>query len=227
MIRRVVRKLRTLARQSGVGSYKQFISRFDPDGRLDLLTISDCREQLKETYDQYTAEISTAGMSASLELGSFLLAACRVKRFTRLLDLGSGLSSFVFRSYANEIPGVTVFSVDDDEAWLAKTSGFLKMKGVDTANMMNLSRFLSLNEAGFDCILHDLNFVEVRIDHVGDVLARVKAGGLVVFDDVHKPDYHAALLDKLAAEKGAVFSLKAATEDRFGRYSMGYLRPHD
>lgn len=227
MIRRVVRKLRTLARQSAVGTYQQFLSRFDPDGKLDSKTLSNCRDKLKEPYEQYITEISSANMAASLELGSFLLAVCETKRYTRLLDLGSGLSSFIFRTYANENPGVTVFSVDDDDAWLAKTRGFLKMKGVDASNMMNLPQFLSLNETGFDCVLHDLNFVEVRIHHVSEVLPRVKPGGLVVFDDVHKPDYRAALLDKLANEKGAVFTLKPVTEDQFGRYSMGYLHPHD
>ncbi len=224
MIRRIARKLQTLARQSAVGSYKQFLARVDPDGKLDHRTLSDCREKLKGTYEQYTTEISSANMAASLELGSFLLAVCKAKKYTRLLDLGSGLSSFVFRCYANETPGVSVFSVDDDDAWLSKTKGFLTKKGLDTTNMMNLQQFLSLNETGFDCILHDLNFVEVRIHHVSEVLSRVKPGGLVVFDDVHKPDYRAGLLENLATQKGNVFSLKPVTEDQFGRYSMGYLR---
>lgn len=224
MIQRIVRKLRTLARQSAVGSYKQFVSRLDTAGKLDLQAISDCREKLRETYEQYIGEVSPANMAASLELCSFLLAVCRAKRFTRLLDLGSGLSSFVFRCYADENPGVTVFSVDDDEAWLAKTIGFLKKKSLNTTNVMTLRHFRSLNEAGFDCILHDMNFVEVRINQVSEVLAIVNPGGLVVFDDVHKPDYRAGLLSKLAPEKGSVFSLKPVTEDQFGRYSMGYLR---
>jgi predicted O-methyltransferase YrrM len=223
MIQRIVRKLRTLARQSAVGSYNQFLSRLDLDGKLDLQAISSCREKLRETYDQYIGEISPANMAVSLELSSFLLAVCRVKRYTRLLDLGSGLSSFVFRCYADETPGVTVFSVDDDEAWLAKTVGFLKKKGVGTTNVMSLHQFHSLRETGFDCILHDMNFVEVRINQVGEVLAMIRPGGLVVFDDVHKADYRAGLLDKLAGERGSVFTLKPVTEDQFGRYSMGYL----
>lgn len=223
MIQRIVRKLRTLVRRSAVGSYNQFVSRLEPAGKLDLEAISSCREELRETYEQYVGKVSPANMAASLELGSFLLAVCRAKRYSKVLDLGSGLSSFVFHCYADETPGVTVFSVDDDEAWLAKTIGFLKMKGVDTTNMMSLSQFHSLNENGFDCILHDLNFVEVRINQVSEVLALVKPGGLVVFDDVHKADYRAELLDKLAGEKGTVYSLKPVTEDRFGRYSMGYL----
>jgi hypothetical protein len=50
----------------------------------------------------------------------------------RLLDLGSGFSSYVLRAYAAGVPGAVGWSVDDDPAWLEKTRAFLVSEGLST-----------------------------------------------------------------------------------------------
>jgi hypothetical protein len=73
--------------------------------------------------------------------------------------------------------------------------------------------------------LHDLNFVEVRINYVEAVLDRLAPGGLMIFDDVHKRDYLHALLKLLRKRPGSCYSLQPVTADQFGRYALAYFAP--
>ena len=224
MLQRIIQKLRLLYLRSSVGSFDKFLGLNPFYSGVDQRVISENREKLRPVYEQYVREVSSPDMAASLELTVFLYTLCAANRYTRLLDLGSGLSSFAFRLYARETPGVTVFSVDDDEKWLMKTRDFLSTHKVGTENMMTLEQFLVRNESGFDCILHDLNFVEVRIKYVERILPMINQSGLIIFDDVHKPDYLIDLLAKLTHDGGQTCSLQPTTRDRFGRFSLAYFR---
>lgn len=223
MIHRILHRLQ-VAYYSSVSSYAEF-------GRSshryhDLSKVcGQCREELRPVYEYYIKEVSRADMAASLELGTLLLALCRINRWKRLLDLGSGFSSFVLRRHARESPGSIVFSVDDDPEWLIRTSAFLEAQQLGTGNLLLLDDFLRCDEAPFDCILHDLNFVEVRIQYVHSVLARLAPGGLAIFDDVHKPDYRLLLMKALRREPGKTYSLKPVTLDAFKRYAFAYVSP--
>jgi hypothetical protein len=48
------------------------------------------RGDLSWAYNGYVAEVSTAGMAASLETGTYLYLLCRAARATSVLDLGEG-----------------------------------------------------------------------------------------------------------------------------------------
>lgn len=181
---------------------------------------NECLLHLKPVHRDYIDRVSRADMAASLELGAFLCAACKSRQPRRLLDLGSGFSSFVLRSYASLNPGVTTVSVDDDSAWLQKTAQFLAHQGLETENLLLLQDFLNARQDPFDLILHDLNFVEVRINYVEAILDRLAPGGIVVFDDVHKRDYLHPLLKLLRRRQGECYSLKPVTSDQFGRYAL-------
>lgn len=217
MVGRVFRKIR-LALYSSVRSFDDF-ERSDPRYQNIGKLCGQCREELRPVYEHYVKEVSRADMAASLELGGLLLALCRTNRWRRLLDLGSGFSSFVFRYYARENPAAVVFSVDDDSDWLKRTRGFLESHQLKKENLIPLQDFLNQGVGSFDCILHDLNFVEVRIEYVEKVLALLAPEGLAIFDDVHKADYRLSLMKQLKSHPGKVFSLKPVTLDRFGRFA--------
>lgn len=221
MISRILRRLdyfrlhqRIMPFDSAKGSFPHFESHF-----------SECLLRLKPVHADYVDRVSRADMAASLELGAFLCAACKSKKPRRLLDLGSGFSSFVLRSYATLNPGVTTVSVDDDGAWLQKTAQFLAHQGLETENLVLLQDFLDARQDPFDLILHDLNFVEVRINYVEAVLDRLAPGGIVIFDDVHKRDYLHPLLKLLSRRPGSCYSLQPVTSDLFGRYALAYVAP--
>jgi hypothetical protein len=179
---------------------------------------------LKPYFDEYIAEVSVSNMAASLELASTLLSILEKNKYRKLVDLGSGFSSFVFRFYANSNPGVEVYSVDDDAAWLEKTREYLKRNNMSDVNLLTLDQFIAADLSGFDCILHDLNFVEVRINHVSMLLSKLSANGILILDDMHKPDYRIEVLKKLQTQPFNVYDLRADTLDSFGRYSMIVLR---
>ena len=222
MIKRIFNKLNFLALKSSVQSQEHFTAR-KPFDQLDSKLIRESSARLEPYYLEYVREISSPEMAASLELASFMFSLCKINRYHNLLDLGSGLSSFVFRLYAKEEPGVTVYSIDDDAAWLDKTRSYLAKYELDTSNMYTLDEFLKMNEQNFDCILHDLNFVEVRINYVEQIMGLAAKKGLIIFDDVHKPDYLRALLVKLKQFEAEKYDVKPLTNDAYGRFSLAVL----
>ncbi len=223
MIRRIINKFRFLSLMSKVESFDK-LRKLSPFDKLEIRAIKQNKEMLRPYYEQYIREVSRADMAASLELAAFLFTICKLNRYTKVLDVGSGLSSFVFRLYAMENPGVNVFSVDDDATWLEKTKDFLHRHLLSTENILTLEEFLKLKETNFDCILHDLNFVEVRINYVDSIMKILKQEGIVIFDDVHKPDYLFALLTKMRKAKVKTYSLKPITIDSYGRFSLAVLK---
>lgn len=220
MIHRLLRKIKSVTSDASIRSFHQWQSSSVSYERL-VSTCDACREQLRAAYEDYVNNVSRPDMAASLELGALLLALCKINRWQNLLDLGSGFSSYVFRLYARQTPGVTVYSVDDDPVWLKRTSSFLTGHQLSADNLVCLDDFLRTNPMPFDCILHDLNFVEVRIHHVEELLRRLSPGGVVIFDDAHKADYRAALM-KILSSRGTTYSLRPVTQDNYGRYALAF-----
>jgi predicted O-methyltransferase YrrM len=221
MIDKVIRRLdftwlsrRVRPFASAASQFRNFDEHFDA-----------CIRNLRPDYDDYVARVSRADMAASLELGASLCAVCQSRNPKRVLDFGSGFSSFVLRTYAKSRMDVTAFSVDDDAEWLEKTARYLESHRLETTNLLTLQNFLQSGQSGFDLILHDLNFVEVRIRYVEAVIERLAPGGLIIFDDVHKRDYLHALLKLLHCKPGTCYSLKPVTMDHFGRYALAYFAP--
>ncbi len=225
MIQRIFRKLRFLHLRTCMGSYVEFLRLQRNIHAFDKHLQDEYREKLRPVYEHYVRNVSSPDMAASLELATFLYGLCKANQYNRLLDLGSGFSSYVFRLYAKEASGVEVISVDDDPRWLEKTKGFLTSHNLDTKGMMTIGQFVSLDQPGFDCILHDLNFVEERIKYVQQLLPMIRPGGVIVLDDVHKPEYMVGVLEILSRDRGKVYSLAPATLDRYGRYAMAYIHP--
>jgi len=223
MLKRVIRKIRFTFLRQGIGTYKEF-SLTKPFDQITPEKVKQNIELLRPYYLQYINEISSSNMAASLELSGYLLSICQTNQYSRLLDMGSGFSSFILRHYAKENPHAQVVSVDDNAAWLEKTKAFLEQHHLGTKNIFHLDNFINFNENDFDLVLHDLNFVEVRINYIELLIQKTKQGGLLIMDDVHKPDYLFALLSKLKKEKVKPFDIKTITEDSFGRFALAVIK---
>lgn len=201
--------------------YTRFENEYVPVTQED---ISKAAQKLKPYYEQYITHVSRADMAMSLELAAFVFALCVKKGYKNLLDLGSGFSSFVYRLYASEQVGVQVLSVDDDAQWLEKTKSYLRQHGLLGAGMLTLDQFLQQPVTKFDCVLHDLNFVEVRINYVQHVLDATANSGVLILDDVHKPDYLYLVLDMLKQKSISIYDLKPVTLDSYNRYALAVLQ---
>src|SRR5262249_34193548 len=91
-------------------------------------------DTLHQAYTDFIQRISTPDMAISIRTGAFLRILCEQVQPASILDLGSGFSSFVLRSFAATC-GATVWTVDDDPAWLERTRAFLTAGGLDDSNM--------------------------------------------------------------------------------------------
>jgi predicted O-methyltransferase YrrM len=178
------------------------------------------RSGFHECYLRYVREVSRPDMAVSHECATFLDQLCNRFSFRKLLDLGSGFSSYTLRRYALNDSKVAVWSVDDDEHWIRKTKSFLRDERLSVDNLMMLNDFMRMQEHDFDLIFLDLNFVEVRKNFVTMALARCKPGGIIVFDDAHKPDFLYDVLRLTAKQDVTFFDVENLTRDEFGRYAL-------
>lgn len=223
MIRRIAQKAEYLARKKAIrpiGTLKDH----HPEVNIEITKPDLIAHELQSDYRHYTAEVSKADMAISLELAAFMMSLCLKNNYTKLLDLGSGFSSFVFRKYALNNENVTVFSVDDDVQWLEKTRTFLQRCSLPTTNLQTLDKFIGSTEEQFDIVLLDLNFVEVRKNYIGLAVDRVKVGGLIVFDDVHKQDYLMDVLKQAAKLPLRLYDIRQLTVDEFDRHALVALK---
>jgi predicted O-methyltransferase YrrM len=126
-------------------------------------------------------------MAVSLRTSQFLYVLAKAIGARRILDLGSGFSSFVLRLYSmNAGKDAVVYSVDDDENWLAKTVEFLRDSQVREDFLMGWQSFLQSAPGSFDLIFHDLGNMVLRAQTLPFVLSQLEAKGVFVLDDMHK-----------------------------------------
>jgi predicted O-methyltransferase YrrM len=182
---------------------------------------ADLDGRLLPNYTEYVSGVSDQIMAASLELSRFLLFFCETRKPARILDLGSGFTSFVFRAYAKAAPGgPVVWSVDDSVEWLGKTREYLASKGLGTENLVSWDEFESLRLEPFDFILYDLGGFEFRKNSFEQVLNRMAKGGVLVVDDMHAAEYGLHVKRKVAERGLSGYSIRRYTHDRFNRYSL-------
>ena len=85
--------------------------------------ISNC--ELQKKYNFYVQNISTPDMAISFETAIFLKEICHNLQPQKILDLGSGFTSFLLRYYAKTQQSIPdVYSIDNQAKWLEKTKLF-------------------------------------------------------------------------------------------------------
>ena len=115
---------------------------------------SRCR--LIDKYNHYITNVSIGNSAASIEAASLLDVIARNNKVQRILDLGSGFSSFLDDIKDASSP-VEVWSVDTDAMWLDKTAQYLKENELDVSNLFHWDEFTEKFEK------FDLIFVDIRI----------------------------------------------------------------
>ena len=197
-------------------------SRF-PD--LTTSILEENRKALEPLHALYVREISTADMAISLESAAFLLAFAHCVSPKRIVDLGSGFSSYVLRLYASQASSDTrTYSVDDDSAWLKRTEEFLISEKVSTDDLCDWSDFADQKEPKFDLILHDMGSMETRANTLDIVIGLLAPGGAIILDDMHKIDYNAHARRRVREAGLELFSLRKLTADGFQRFAELAIR---
>lgn len=179
------------------------------------------RQKLKPYYEQYISKVSPEEWAISFELSVFLMVLCDILKPKRILDLGSGFSSLVFRLYMSDIsPKPIVWSVDTSSKWLEETCRFLEFNNLTTENLTTWHNFLKEDVDSFDLILHDLGYIPIRMMTLKKVLTLASPKGIIVLDDINRIIYRAYVKQILNKSKLDYYSLKFFTRDDYERFSM-------
>jgi predicted O-methyltransferase YrrM len=183
------------------------------------------RERLLPEHRTYTRTVSPDPIAISLELSVFLAVLCDAERPAAILDLGSGFSSFVFRSYAKRAPepAPVVYSVDHAAAWLDETRRFLEPRGLDARHLVTWDEFVAADRPPFDLVLVDISDLGTRLRLLDVVVESCRPGGMIVIDDMHVPSYRRSILRKLDERGLERFSLRSFTRKRL-RHAYLILR---
>jgi predicted O-methyltransferase YrrM len=187
---------------------------------------------LKRAHGKYIAEFSTPEMAVSLETSQFLYVLAKAVRARRILDLGSGFSSYVLRLYSMDAGSdVVVHSVDDDRGWLARTGEFLRLSRMREDFLLDWQTFQQLTPIGFDLIFHDLGNTALRLQSLPFVISLLDTRGVLILDDMHKTGAgleggYPRLARRAVRQAGlTVLSAPQHTLDRYQRFCEIALRP--
>ena len=180
-------------------------------------------ERIATEHDDYTRNISSEKMALSLNCATLLGYLVQETKPPRILDLGSGFSSYVLRRFSAEYGGV-VFSVDDNKDWLEKTRFYLEAKGTSSINLEYWDDFIQRlkgcsDKEQFDLVFHDLGSMETRKDTLAFVVGLAKPGGIVILDDMHKSHYFKFVEGFLSANPMQYAHLEKLLLDNHGRWS--------
>ncbi|MGW5667238.1 hypothetical protein [Micromonospora sp. NPDC003776] len=213
---------RRVVRHTVVDRYQRArVNRLLPALRELEPDILAARVELAGVHAEYVSRVSTAKMAMSLESAAFLTAYCRRAGVSRVLDLGSGFSSLVFRRCG--VPEVV--SVDDHDGWLEATRDYLEHSGHPGGELMPWRDVDRLDPARFDLVFHDLGSMATRRAALPRVLRLVTDAGVVFLDDVHKPDYRRAAEAEVRRAGRRWVSLAAFTRDHLDRYAAIAVPP--
>ena len=96
----------------------QALSQEHPDLAPSDVEWAQVVAEVRNEYRRYTTTVSPPNHALSLATAAYMLHLCRAISARRVLDLGSGFSSWVLRHHAETASNpVDVVSVDTDEDW--------------------------------------------------------------------------------------------------------------
>ncbi len=178
----------------------------------------EIQEQLRGLYDEYVTTVSNDRSTASLRCIGLLCALGEATNASRILDLGSGFSSAALRTI---LPGAHIVSVDHDLEWLEKTGTFLERREIDKANLVSWRHLRKKRkDQRFDLVFDDLGGgIDYRAKTLPLVSSFVAERGILLIDDVHKPEMLTAALGLYAKRQFDRVGPELWTLDQYGRYS--------
>lgn len=183
--------------------------------------VKEFRERISPFYKDYVTTTSSEIMAMSFELAVFTLALCEITKPKRVLDLGSGFSSFCFRYWIeNYSPNSEVWSVDDAPEWLDKTREFLLRNGVQTDRLITWNELTAGDYGKFDLVFYDFGSFPVRKDSLNTVLDFASKPSMTVLDDMHSAEYGLHVKKTLKERKLESFSTWRYTNDKFSRFAF-------
>lgn len=183
-------------------------------------------EEMRAEFTEYTNTVSFEGMPISFETACLLWSLCEATHPKRILDMGSGFSSFLFRRYQSTSQSKPeVWSVDENTEWLEKTRTYLSSRGLSDDKLISGAEFQAMYKGRFDLISLDLGHMSRRPDIFEELLELRNPEGLIILDDLHNSEYRTEISRRLKSQSAvAGYSVRWLTLDKFLRYCL-LVRP--
>ncbi len=195
-------------------------------GLEGYLRMSDqIQSELQAAYTDYVANVSSSLIALSLNRAAFVMFLTKLLQPKRILDLGSGFSSYVFRMYSAASGACNVISVDDSEHWLKATENFLNGYHLSTSALISLDRLEQdthgLASVEFDLCLLDIGNIPLRKRILPPLISAVRRkNGILILDDFHIPGYRRYLRSLCRTEKVSLYSLRKITRRRLSHAAL-------
>jgi hypothetical protein len=174
---------------------------------------------LEPAYRAYVAEVSAPEMAISLEFACLVWVWLDRLEPGSVADLGSGFSSYVVRALRRDSGrALRIVSVDDAEPWRAKTRRFLEAEQLPADELISWEAFVARGDT-FDCVLHDLGTLAVRLATLPHALARCASSGTLLLDDAHRPEYARPAAALVRQVGRPLLSARRFTLDALGRFA--------
>jgi predicted O-methyltransferase YrrM len=141
-------------------------------------------EEIREARVKYLAMVDDPRYTISQQMAEYLNSLIEERRPVRVLDIGSGLSSAIFR--AN---GIEAWTFDEDPKWAARTREFLAAQGLNTSHVFSsLDTNDHIYSRQYDLVLLDAGYEIHRQQLFRKAVSLVNPGGLLVLDDGNWPE---------------------------------------
>lgn len=150
--------------------------------------------------------------------GVFLWDACEQREVTRVLDLGSGFSTWVLRAWAAECGReVECVTVDHLEGWLRRTQAEVTEMGWDSSEFYTWEQFLDLvyPDRYFDFIFVDINGGAMRYKEFANYEYLTD---YMVCDDFQFDHIRESWTARCVQAGFTVVERESETKDQYGRW---------
>jgi predicted O-methyltransferase YrrM len=176
-------------------------------------------ERVTRVWRSYVMQVSPLDHAAGLGVCAYLYRLCQSLQPKRILDLGSGVSSVIFRKWAATVTfDVEIVSVDTDPEWLEKTRTFIvDNEELDPTGLQLLDDGIT---GEFDLVFHDIANGEIRNRLAGVACEHLRPGGVIVFDDAHHMVHQRAYQDHAKRHGISCYTLEKLTTDAIGRWAI-------
>lgn len=171
-------------------------------------------------HSDYIQNYSAPLISLSLKRAAFFYFFCQLIRPKKILDLGSGFSTYVFKLYLQNANTGQLISVDDSSFWLKETERFLHNYQLDGKGLTDWNSFKKEANSAFDLIFLDIGDLDFRLQILPDLLQSVHKGALLLIDDFHVPAYRKAILKCCSDQALECFSLRKVTRTRLSHNAL-------
>lgn len=172
-------------------------------------------ETMRPDFERYVSEVGSAVHAMSLEASAFCVQLAKNRGAYKILDLGSGWSTFAL---AWSLPDCEIHAVDDSIDWLNKTRAFLSKWGVGMRNSQTLREYFDQWMArGWTTVglaIHDLGDMQTRVATLALALA---SAPVVYLDDMHMAGYP-QIVNQICSILGFDLIITTQTKDQYGRF---------